>query len=88
MITFWNLNDKAKTKFIKYDFSPVILLDVGGPKNVCLINEEGIIDILDVDNISIKYEYKSVPLSTCGYCQNNHLFIGKNNSTIEVFEYK
>ena len=88
LITFWNLNDKTKTKFIKYDFSPVILLDVGGPKNVCLINEEGIIDILDVDNISIKYEYKSVPLSTCGYCQNNHLFIGKNNSTIEVFEYK
>ena len=88
LITFWNLNDKAKTKYIKYDFTPVTLINIDNPKNVCLINEEGIIDILDVENITIKYEYKSIPISTCGYYQNNNLFIGKNNSTIEVFEYK
>lgn len=94
-ITYWNLDDKTKTKVISTDGKIVKLFSLYNNINFCLIYENCSFDIIDLSNTNLKYKFENnekeenknmIYQSGCYFNNGSTLLIGTNKASMIIWE--
>lgn len=94
-ITYWNLDDKTKTKVVNADGNIVKLFSLYNDINFCLVYEKCSFDIIDLSNTNLKYKFENKEkednkniIYQCGCYLNNGstLLMGTNKASLIIWE--